>query len=284
MKKITHLIIYVTIAAITAICGCRATEPFHSFVPNGPLQDEQSFGDYVVRIYRLNKGSFEILRKGVRVYAAHGHCFQIGSINEEYKTNSLVSIGSDINGDGKPNLVVSEWTGGAHCCFLFHIFEIGDRFRYIQTIDAADAECADFENVDNDDALEFPMYDWTFAYWRTCFASSPVPFVILKYNGQEYEMACDLMRKPSLSHDELLRLATDIRTSEEWKTDQPPIMLWARMLDLIYTGNMDQAWPLVELSWPSDIDGKQEFLTDFKAQLAASPFWKDVQRLNNLNP
>ena len=270
----------IALAAITATCGCRTTAPIISFSPKGPMEKEASFGEYVVRIYRMDESSFEILRNGIRVHVAHGYSFRIGSIYEEYKTNSLISIGSDITGDGKPNLVVSEWTGGAHCCFLFHVFEIGDQFRYIQTINAGDSDCADFKNVDNDPALEFPMADWTFANWRACFAASPAQEVILKYNGKKYEMAPDLMRKPRLTHEELIKMATDIKTLLDWKAKQPPVQLWARMLDLIYTGNMDQAWALIELSWPDEIDGKECFLKDFKAQLAKSPFWKDVQKLN----
>ena len=255
-------------------------QPVKAFVPQVPMKEEQSFGDYVVRTYRLDDGSFEILRKGVRVHAAHGLSFRVGSIYAEDKTNSLVAIGSDITADGRPNLVVSEWTGGAHCCYLFHVFEIGDRFRYIQTINAEHTYLADFANVDDDPALEFQMVDWTFAYWRTSFAGSPAPAVILKYNGQKYEMACDLMRKPRLAHDDLIQMTTDIRKLPYWKSEQPPVELWARMLDLIYTGNMNQAWLLAERSWPVGIDGKEAFLKDFRTRLTESPFWTDVQKLN----
>jgi len=280
MKNNGYLIVGIALGIITATCGCQTRQAVRSFVPKGPLQEEQSFGDYVVRTYRMDEGSFEILRKGFRVHAAHGNSFRIGSIYEDDKTNSLITIGSDITGDGKPNLVVSEWTGGAHCDFIFHIFEIGNRFRHIQTINAEHSDGADFENVDDDPALEFPMLDWTFAYWRTCFAASPAPLVILKYNGQKYEVAYDLMRKASLSHEDLIQIAKGIRETLDWKQEQPPVELWARMLDLIYTGNMNQAWALVELSWPDEIDGKKDFLRDFKTQLAEGPFWKDVQKLN----
>jgi hypothetical protein len=258
-----------------------------------PMVEEQSFGDYVVRIYSIDaedafeismdeENSFEILHKGVRVHVAQGYFFRIGSIYEEDKTNSLISIGSDITGDGMPNLVVSEWTGGGHCCFMFHIFEIGSKFRYIQTINAMHSDGADFKNVDDDPALEFPMVDWTFAYWRTNFNSSlaAIPVVILKYNGKKYEMAYELMRKPSLPHVDLIQMAIDIRTSQEWAEECPPVKLWARMIDLIYTGNMNHAWHLVELAWPSGMDGKEEFLRDFRSELATSPFWTDVNKLN----
>lgn len=239
------------------------------------LQEEQSFGDYVVRIYEW---SFEILRKGVRVYATDSWNAKIGSQNEEDKTNSLVSIGADITGDGKPNLVVSEWSGGNHGYFWFHVFEIGDRFRYIQTIYAV--ACGYFKNLDNDPALEFPMFDCHFVDWRTCSADSPAPDVILKYNGKQYVVDHNLMRKPALSDEELIKIATDIRENLDWEKEPPPVKLWARMLDLIYSGNMDQAWSLIELSWPAAVDGKEDFLKDFRAKLAESHFWKDVQKLN----
>ncbi len=253
-----------------------------SFKPYGHLSQERTYRAYVVRTYQSDDGdaSLEILKGGSRVYAADGYRFEIGSIYEGDKVNSLISIGSDITGDGFPNLVVSEWTGGAHCCFYFHVFEIGHRFRHIQTINVAHADLADFENVDDNPALEFPMSDWTFVYWRTCFADSPAPPVILKFQGQKYEMACDLMRKLGLSHDELNSLAAEIKTLPEWKSEQPPVRLWSEMLDLIYTGNMLQAWKLVDHSWPKGITGKQEFMDDFKERLQESPFWEDVQKLN----
>jgi hypothetical protein len=46
------------------------------------------------------------------------------------------------------------------------------------------------------------------------------------------------------------------------------------------SGNMDQAWSLIELSWPAAVDGKKDFLKDFRAMLAGSQFWEDVKKLN----
>ncbi len=278
MSKLFYLFLFAVVAIVT---GCRTHQPFRSFVPHGTLQGEQSYGDYVVRIYRNSESSFEILQKGFRVYGAHGHCFYFGSIDDNEKTSSLISIGSDITGDGEPNLVISEWTGGAHCCYLFHVFEIGKCFRYIQTIDAQDAEMADFVNRDDDPALEFILQDWSFAYWKTCFASSPAPRVILKYNGRNYSMACNLMRQKGPSAEKLRQIAEDIKSYPEWqKQEDPPPELWTVMLDLIYTGNMNQAWIFADLAWPANVKGKEQFLQEFRAKLAESPYWKDVKKLN----
>jgi len=275
------------LCAILGVCiGCQAVTPdpdFASFEPVGPLRDEQHFGEYTVRTYELNEGSFEILKNGVRVYADSGHRFEIGSIYEEEQPYGHAGTGgTDITGDGQPNLVVSEWTGGAHCCFLFHVFEIGSRFRHIQTIDAVHSDLADFENMDEDPDLEFLMADWTFAYWNASFAASPAPGVILKYNGETYEMAYDLMRKPGLSPQDLNQLASDIKSWQGWEDDRPPSILWGEMLTLIYTGNMVQAWDLFDRSWPEGVSGKEQFLQEFKLQLQESPFWKSVRKLNGM--
>lgn len=249
-------------------------------IPKWALHQEQSYRNYVVKIFRHGEDFFQILKDGRQVYAGKGFHFKIGSIYEDEKTNSLISIGTDITGDGQPNLVISEWTGGAHCCFNFHLFQIGEPFRYIQTIDAGDSDLADFARLGANPALEFIMADWTFAYWRTSFAQSPAPEVILKYRGRKYEMANELMQKPALTRDELKRIANEIRALPEWNQKCPPVKLWDEMLRLIYAGNMPQAWILADLSWPEGTCPKQEFLKDFKATLKKSPYWRDVQKLN----
>jgi len=288
MKKSTYIFLTGILAVLTLMLGCQPISLVPEFVPNGFLQEEYSFGDYVVRmyqreeiIYQVDAASFEIIWNGCRVYAVHGHSFQIINFPKDSKTNSCNSISSDITGNGKPNLVMSEWTGHAHCCTFYHIFEIGNKFRHIQTIDLKHSEWAAFENFDSDPDLELSMSDWTFAYWRTCFANSPSFEVILKYTGNKYEMACELMRKPGLPHNELIQLATAIRCSPAWKQEQPPVELWERMLKLIYTGNMNQAWLLVKLSWPHGIAGKDKFVKDFALNLAKSPFWKGILKLNH---
>ena len=249
--------------------------------PSGGVLDEQSFGYYVVRTYSREKGGFEILRKGVRVYADTGFLFEIGgSSYEEHPPSSFRPIGTDITGDGNPNLLVFESKGGAHSLGLFHLFEIGDTFRFIQTLYTR-FHNVDFENLDEDEALEFALDDWTFASWRNSSVFWVGPQIILKYRGNRYEMEPDLMRRPALPHEDLYQMAAEIKALPDWAEEQPPVSLWDDMLNLIYTGNMEQAWDLVQLSWPDGTDGKERFLTDFKAQLRESPFWEDIQRMNH---
>jgi hypothetical protein len=65
-----------------------------------------------------------------------GEKFVIGTLNKDDPDAGLVTMGKDITGDGQPDLVISEWKGGANCCLVLHPFEIGKGFRKIATVDA----------------------------------------------------------------------------------------------------------------------------------------------------
>ena len=36
------------------------------------------------------------------------------------------STGTDVNGDGLPDVVVSAWSGGAHCCYSSGVYSVGE--------------------------------------------------------------------------------------------------------------------------------------------------------------
>ena len=95
-------------------------------------------------------------------------------------------------------------------------------------------------------------------------------------------MAPNLMKKLPRHQAELYEMAAKIRSLPEWKdpAQKIPPALWREMLNLIYTGNMGQAWKLFDLAWPEGLSGKPEFLEDFKTQLMTSPFWEQIQDMN----
>ena len=264
-----------------------------TFVPIGTLVEEHPFQTYTIRIYWDttglfgNGGSFEILQHGRRVYGKRGWKFWIGSPGDEKA--SMTPIGRNITGNGVPNLVISEFSGGAHCCVNTFIFEIGKRFREIAKLggEADHSSDARFTDADGDGILEFVTYDWTFAYWRTGFSDSPAPQVILRYRNGTYQVAADLMRKPALGPMELATRARKIR-QERWGEfclvpmglRCPPSSLWGTMLELLYTGHTALAWQFFEMAWPLDIQGKDKFLTDFRTQLTESSYWPAVQAIS----
>lgn len=250
----------------------------------GVPKAEQTFQKISVRVYgdpdaSLRLGwpgeSLEIFQDGKRVYTERSVNFAIGHLFGDAATNQLTAVGKDITGKGLPNVVVSEWSGGAHCCFIFHIFEIGKELQKIAELDAGHGDGdTHFADVDGDGRLEVFLRDWSFSYWQTSFADSPAPQVILRYRDGGYWLAPDLMLKAAPTPATVSGRARQVRQHEDWKdAENPPSELWSYMLELIYTGHPELAWQFCNMAWPPQVPGKEAFLMDFRSQLAQSPFW-----------
>ena len=261
------------------------------------LSAYRSVGDYSVQVHeRQSWGGeddefawhyrFAILRDGRELYSGESeHVPVLGhDVVDEGLVESLVDPklawldpGKDLTGDGVPNLIVWTDTGGAHCCLSAEIFEVGESFRKIQTIDFehVDVSTDFFEDLDSDGFPEIKLYDFTFAYWRAGFAGSPSPQVILKLRKGKYRIATQLMKTHAPTEDEL----ADLVPSEPWWGDQPDPEVWGNMLDLIYSGHESDARKLLDMSWPEGTPGKHAFWKDFKKQLAKSPHAEAVSKM-----
>ena len=94
-----------------------------------------------------------------------GEKFFIGTMYKDDPDAALVKMGMDITGDGQPDLVISEWLGGANCCLMLHIFEIGPTFKKLGTIDAEFGDSGPhFVHPDKDSkttGLAIQIHDWT---------------------------------------------------------------------------------------------------------------------------
>ncbi len=249
--------------------------------------DERVFGDYTLRIaHVLNdqgyRGTFEVFQNGQKIYSLSGRRFAFGHVYSDEPTlnNDLIAIGKDITGNGAPNLVVSEWNGGAHCCFVFHVYELGRSFREVAVIDAGHGDFSHFANLDGGNGLEFVTADWTFANWRASFAQSPAPQVILRFKDGAYSLACDLMAKPRPSPELLQAEARRVRSEPGWSQKEQPPALWDTMLRLVYGGNARLVREFLDKAWPLTIPGKEDFYQDFRNTLSQSPYYKDLVELN----
>lgn len=255
-----------------------------NFQSDGLLEKEATFRDYTLRIYKNTntfESLFEILQGNKRLYAKTGNSFMVNETFEGFDNERAFPMGMEITGDGQPNLLVLEYTGGAHCCLRYHIFEIGKRFRAIAVIDAADSTAV-FEDLDNDGKLEVEIGDWTYAYQFTCFIDSPVERVVLRYKDDGYFVAPDLMYKPAPTEDELQKKARKAKAVYEKTKANPgtwgsPAGLWVEMLNLIYTGHEPLAYKFFEMAWPAEITGKDAALAKFKKVLLLSPFYREMK-------
>jgi hypothetical protein len=292
--------IVVTIVSLAAAIGSPSRSVAADTNPIVLPHREQTSPPYVVRVYfdqAAKDGSdayYEILKDNKSVFrqkAAHkGEQFFIGTMDDKDPDAPLVRMGADITGAGQPDLVVSEWSGGANCCLTIHIFEIGSTLRKIGTIYAKFGDTGPhFMHMDKDSknrGLKIQVGDWTFANWHSDFADSPAPKVTLRFSDGAYRVSPDLMRSPAPSVSDLDARVAEIRThkntskNNSWPGADISPTLWATMLDLIYTGHGADAWKFLDRAWPPQIGGKDAFAQDFRAQLKRSPYWSAVDAMN----
>jgi hypothetical protein len=246
---------------------------------------EARFANYLIRTYRWPdpEGCLQILKSGVVVYSLVSGDFKIGN---NFEGAAPIPIGTDVAGAGKPTAIVTEWSGGAHCCYTLHVFEFSDEFREIARVEAGDSDNANFVELNHDGSYEFEGHDWAFAYWRTCFLCSPAPRIVLKYREGHFRLAFDLMRTPNLSEEEFADTIESVRSDDEWSSRVAPdcvqncgvpVALWKNMLDLMYGGHADLAWRLLDESWLTTKHGKAAFAGQFCKRLRSSQYWPDLK-------
>ena len=283
------------IAVLTAFVTVNPPS-LKAVTPTYPLKMTFSFRDYTVRIYQgTDEDHMEILKSGRIVYEMSGYHLYVGYMygDEEYGkyhkavSAELIAMGRDITGRGVPNLVVSEWSGGAHCCLSFHIFEIGKEFRRIAVLDALDNDGAHFEKIGSDKRLVFVMYDLTtFSefgdYWcDRDFKTPPASGIMLRYINGKYRLAIDLMRKPAPSSRKIASMIEEVQRNWPYGCSVPiPKRLWEIMLDLVYSGNAELAWQVFDRAWMPGTSGKEEALKAFRSELEKSPYWEEIKMLN----
>lgn len=256
---------------------------------NRPFR-EVSYGEYVLRVYEgVEPGSnekLEVLRNSEILFTAEDHRIKLLRVNVGPDgPYDPIGIGEDITGDGRPNVVVEFYSGGAHCCDTYLIFEIGERFRLVNRLDTGDYGIT-FQDLDDIPGFEIETLDDTFAYWKAPFAGSPAPRVVLSYRDGRYRPAPDLMRRPPMAAPVLGARARRIREGGRWgRYAMYPLdsRLWAVMLDLIYSGNAEQARMFLDAAWPAGRSGKEKFADElFLCKLRQSPYWPIVAEMNDV--
>jgi len=246
------------------------------------IVDSLQVGRHVfqVRKHDETEGSLDVLTDGKITSHMTGAVFSLKDFTDE---PAGWKNGTDINGDSIPEVLVEESTGGAHCCISWRIFRAGNDARQIYEFDNGHTDFFPLVDVNGDGRFELQIYDWTFAYWKTGFATSPAMRLIYAWQNGTYAFSPELTRKPALSDAELKKKAQELDWEQSEREAGAPAQFWSDMLDLINNGNANQLAAYVEAAWPSDRPGKSEFLAAFAQQLHVSKHWDDVNKLSGGN-
>jgi hypothetical protein len=249
----------------------------------GPAAEERRIGPYDVRIVETTDPADDAPRRRLEI-ARDGRVLleRAAEPYERLDFSDSAPVGEDLTGRGRPDIVIDHNTGGAHCCATALVFELAEPPNLVTEIDGGHGDGVQFEQRPGIGWIAV-VADWTFAYWNTSFAESPACTVPLAYRGGKFRPVPELMRKPPFAAALLAQRAGELRADyAAAPADWPPPALWAVMLALVYSGNVDQVDAFFDQAWPEAAQGKAAFRHDFDVQLATSPYWPDLQNLHRV--
>lgn len=254
--------------------------PIFSFGSNGRIK-KKNFGTYSVILtqsYDSGMGTVIINQGKVKVFesAEIGDHYYFGNRFDERSDNEKdLYSGRDITGNGFPNLVISNWTGGAHCCHFMHIFELGDKLIKLTTVEANSSSIR-LVDLDHDGYPEIEFWDGSIDYLFASYAGSPGGRIVLKLKNNQYEVATNLMKLPTLNQKQIEKLKTKIRALfKNEKGPELPFEFLSSMMDLSYSGQLNLAMKIATETWPSNKPGLIDFKHKFTQALQDSLYWKD---------
>ncbi|MFC2156368.1 hypothetical protein ACFLT9_00895 [Acidobacteriota bacterium] len=189
----------------------------------------------------------------------------------------------DIDGEGHPELVVQTFSGGAHCCFEYHILRLGQTVEEVIHIYGGNTMLR-FDDLNTDGILELLTGDDTFAYWHNSYADSPRSPIILEYTEGHYILAnqkySEILMDEAQEEEKRLLGFKEGKSSEEesflWDFEgQIPAVLLSVMLDNIYTGRWRKAVSLFA-EYPIEKTDRRLFGEDFIETLQGSRYWPNL--------
>ncbi len=245
--------------------------------------EQKHFGNYVVTIWQPSADSIGkvTIRQGLNIVFEEseiGDYYYFGNNFDESLKEKDPHSGKDITGNKIPNLVISTWTGGAHCCRFLHVFELGKKFRKITTVEA-NSSSVRLVDLDNDGFPEIEFYDGAIDYIFTSFGDSPGGRVVLKFKNGQYEVAANLMKKTFPSIRQMEKLKNKIKLAFEKENDPVlPYDFLNAMMMLSYSGNFAIALKTTDEVWPEKKPGLQKFKKEFQECLQESHYWKNLKQ------
>ena len=221
--------------------------------PKGIAQ-VHNFSGYTVRLSRASvRGD-----RCVAVAKAPGGKSAAKKLASDWAISINALSGTDINGDGKPELIVQGYSGGAHCCYTYRIINLTEGLPVVREI--RNEVPVFFKNVESG-GVELRTGEGVFDYFLVPHANSVIPQLYLRLEG---DRLVDLASEHIADYDRDIQKARSELTAPELeklkKTNYSQGMLFDQLptvqkvltivLNYFYSGRQEEAWKALEEMWP----------------------------------
>jgi hypothetical protein len=167
---------------------------------------------------------YQLLYDGILKFAGNDYTSSTGNV-------SLL----DLDADGIPEIIVQNYSGGAHCCTNTKIYQWqNDKFQHTET-GGLDGKGGNFEDLDGDGKQEFISSDKSFLYAFSSYAASFPPSAIYTY--QKGKLQPVTRRYPKQLRSTLNRMFQLIHKGEEVNG-----VLAGYVAQKILLGEYEQGW------------------------------------------
>jgi hypothetical protein len=146
--------------------------------------------------------------------------------------------GTDVNGDGVLDLIVREYSGGAHCCTttsLYSVTEAGAHPYFRLKTGNCNVELRD---VDGDGIFELVTCDDAFAYKYCSFAESAMPPVVYRYDPDRRTYTPDTPRYATAFAERAKRHLNDAESAlaqpKDQRVESDECIVHGPVIDTIY--------------------------------------------------
>lgn len=246
------------------------------------LEEETSefeFENYRIRTTTEADGCdvLDIEKDGRSVYReveAGGHSYIGPMWQEQVKAVNLWKYAS---GRQAHVLIISQWTGGAHCCYVLKFFELEKNFVKLPEIEDRFAypmlrgwEEGNFPRIETLD----PFLEERFS----SYAQSATGKVVLEYVDGKFVPAIEYMKTPLKHPDHKILASIKEEFQRPYKGEWPPPPFIQALTNLTYGGHKEAAENLLNEVWPSQLEGKSEFWKAYEAELKKSEYYPEFER------
>lgn len=190
----------------------------------------------------------------------------------------------DINNDSIPEVILSLYWGGQHCCVDMNVYSLSAPNKIIDS-QISDFAWADIEDLDGDSIPEFGTMDRSWFEWKSDRWNNPCPRIIRKWDGEKYRIAN--YRFPEYvaewnTEDALRKLKKACQTSNgEYNPNDsipefPPSEMGKILVSYMYAGQAETAREVLDNCWPDNIAGKERYYQDLWDHLLNTRWWNEI--------